>query len=102
MILCGICFINGDNSLLFIIDGMEGFYDELNLNDIVFIEVLKDVFFIVVYGVVGVNGVIIIIIKIFKKDKFFIDLDVYYGWNVIFSFFEVNCGEDYINFCREV
>ena len=42
MTLRGTRSINGDNSPLFIIDGMEGSYDELNPNDIASIEVLKD------------------------------------------------------------
>lgn len=41
MTLRGTRSINGDNSPLFIIDGMEGSYDELNPNDIASIEVLK-------------------------------------------------------------
>ncbi len=40
MTLRGTRSINGDNSPLFIIDGMEGSYDELNPNDIASIEVL--------------------------------------------------------------
>ena len=96
MTLRGTRSINGDNSPLFIIDGMEGSYDELNPN-----EVLKDASSTAVYGAAGANGVIIITTKTPKKDKFSIDLDAYYGWNVISSFPEVNRGEDYINFRRE-
>lgn len=101
MTLRGTRSINGDNSPLFIIDGMEGSYDELNPNDIASIEVLKDASSTAVYGAAGANGVIIITTKTPKKDKFSIDLDAYYGWNVISSFPEVNRGEDYINFRRE-
>ena len=101
MTLRGTRSINGDNSPLFIIDGMEGSYDELNPNDIASIEMLKDASSTAVYGASGANGVIIITTKTPKKDKFSIDLDAYYGWNVISSFPEVNRGEDYINFRRE-
>ncbi|MCS2506952.1 TonB-dependent receptor plug domain-containing protein [Phocaeicola vulgatus] len=101
MTLRGTRSINGDNSPLFIIDGMEGSYDELNPNDIASIEVLKDASSTAVYGAAGANGVIIITTKTPKKDKFSIDPDAYYGWNVISSFPEVNRGEDYINFRRE-
>lgn len=86
MTLRGTRSINGDNSPLFIIDGMEGSYDELNPNDIASIEVLKDASSTAVYGAAGANGVIIITTKTPKKDKFSIDLDAYYGWNVISSF----------------
>lgn len=101
MTLRGTRSINGDNNPLFIIDGMEGSYDELNPNDIASIEVLKDASSTAVYGAAGANGVIIITTKTPKKDKFSIDLDAYYGWNVISSYPEVNTGQDYINFRRE-
>lgn len=101
MTLRGTRSINGSNAPLFIIDGMEGSYDELNPNDIASIEVLKDASSTAVYGSAGANGVIIITTKTPKKDKFSIDLDAYYGWNVISSFPEMNTGQDYINFRRE-
>ena len=101
MTLRGTRSINGSNTPLFIIDGMEGSYDELNPSDIASIEVLKDASSTAVYGAAGANGVIIISTKTPKKDKFSIDLDAYYGWNVISSFPKMNRGEDYINFRRE-
>ena len=101
MTLRGTRSINGSNEPLFIIDGMEGSYDELNPNDIASIEVLKDASSTAVYGAAGANGVIIITTKTPEKNKFSIDLDAYYGWNVITSFPEMNTGEDYINFRRE-
>lgn len=67
MTLRGTRSINGDNSPLFIIDGMEGSYDELNPNDIASIEVLKDASSTAVYGAAGANGVIIITTKLLKK-----------------------------------
>ena len=101
MTLRGTRSINGSNAPLFIIDGMEGSYDELNPNDIASVEVLKDASSTAVYGAAGANGVIIITTKNPQKDKFSINLDAYYGWNVIESFPEMNTGEDYINFRRE-
>lgn len=101
MTLRGNRSINGSNNPLFIIDGMEGSYDELNPNDIASIEVLKDASSTAVYGAAGANGVIIITTKSPKKDRFSIDFDAYYGWNVITSFPEVNRGQNYINFRRE-
>ena len=100
MTLRGNRSIYGDNSPLFIIDGMEGSYDELNTNDIASVEVLKDASSTAIYGAAGANGVVIITTKNAKKDKLQIDLDAYYGWNVISSFPQVNTGEDYINFRR--
>ena len=101
MTLRGTRSINGSNAPLFIIDGMEGSFDELNPNDIASIEVLKDASSTAVYGAAGANGVIIITTKNPEKNKFSINLDAYYGWNVISSFPETRTGEDYINFRRE-
>lgn len=86
MTLRGNRSINGSNEPLFIIDGMEGKYEELNPNDIASIEVLKDASSTAVYGAAGANGVVIITTKSPKKNKFSIDFDAYYGWNVITSF----------------
>ncbi len=91
---------NGDNSPLFIIDGFESSYSELNPNDIASIEVLKDASSTAIYGSAGANGVIIITTKSPKTDRMPINLDAYYGVNYISSFPEVNTGDDYINFRR--
>lgn len=101
MVLRGNRSINGNNEPLFIIDGMEGSYSELNPNDIASIEVLKDASSTAVYGAAGANGVVIITTKQPKKNKFSIDFDAYYGWNVITSFPEVNRGQKYIDFRRQ-
>lgn len=93
--------INGSNEPLFIIDGLVGSYDEINPNDIASIEVLKDASSTAIYGAAGANGVVIITTKTPKKNKFSIDLDAYYGWNVITSFPEVNRGQKYIDFRRQ-
>ena len=100
MVLRGNRSINGSNTPLFIIDGMEGSYEELNPNAIVSIEVLKDASSTAIYGAAGANGVVIITTKSPKKDKFSIDFDAYYGVNTITSFPEVMRGDDYINFRR--
>ena len=101
MLLRGTRSINGSNAPLFIIDGVEGSYDELNPSDIASVEILKDASSTAVYGAAGANGVIIITTKSPQKDKFSIDFDAYYGWNVISSFPDVNRGDAYINFRRE-
>jgi len=101
MLLRGTKSIYGSNEPLFIIDGVEGSYDELNTNDIASVEILKDASSTAVYGAAGANGVVIITTKSPKKNKFSIDFDAYYGWNVITSFPDVNRGESYINFRRE-
>ena len=93
--------IYGNNAPLFIIDGMEGSFDELNPNDIESIEVLKDASSTAIYGAAGANGVVIVTTKNAKKDKFEIKLDAYAGWNKVTSFPEVRTGQAYIDFRRE-
>jgi TonB-linked SusC/RagA family outer membrane protein len=100
MTLRGNRSIYGNNSPLFIIDGMEGSYDELNTNDIASVEVLKDAASTAIYGAAGANGVVIITTKSAKRDKLQIDLDAYYGWNVISRFPEINSHDKYIDFRR--
>lgn len=93
--------IYGNNAPLFIIDGMEGSFDELNPNDIESIEVLKDASSTAIYGAAGANGVVIVTTKSAKNGKFEINFDAYAGWNKVTSFPEVRTGEDYIAFRRE-
>lgn len=92
--------INGDNTPLFIIDGVQGSYSELNPSDIESIEVLKDASSTAVYGSAGANGVIIITTKSAKEGKRQVNFDAYYGWNTIPSYPAVRTGEDYVNFRR--
>ena len=101
MTLRGNRSIYGNNAPLFIIDGMEGSYDELNTNDIASVEVLKDAASTAIYGAAGANGVVIITTKNAKRDKLQIDLDAYYGWNVISRFPEINSHDKYVDFRRE-
>lgn len=100
IMLRGTRSINGDNTPLFIIDGMQGSYSELNPNDIASIEVLKDASSTAVYGSAGANGVIIITTKTPKKGKHSINFDAYLGWNTVPSYPEVRTGEDFVNFRR--
>lgn len=100
IMLRGTRSINGDNTPLFIIDGMQGSYSELNPNDIASIEVLKDASSTAVYGSAGANGVIIITTKTPKKGKHSINFDAYLGWNTVPSYPETRKGEDYVNFRR--
>ena len=93
--------IYGSNSPLFIIDGMEGSYDQVNPADIESIEVLKDASSTAIYGSAGANGVVIITTKTARKDKFSVNVDAYHGFNAVTSFPEIATGEDFINVRRE-
>lgn len=101
MTLRGNRSINGSNTPLFIIDGVEGNYEDLNPNDIESIEVLKDASSTAIYGSAGANGVIIITTKQGQEGKTSISLDAYYGVNGFTSFPGVLMGDDYIQLVRE-
>lgn len=96
----GISLIFIDIDLLWIVDGMFiyiGFFlgasngvivqdlmSMINFNDIEFIQVLKDVAVMAIYGFWGFNGVIIIIIKLGKKGQGFIIVDYLVGFMEFF------------------
>lgn len=101
MTLRGNRSINGSNTPLFIIDGVEGNYEELNPNDIESVEVLKDASSTAIYGSAGANGVVIITTKKGQEGKTSISLDAYYGVNGFTSFPGVLMNDSYIQLRRE-
>ncbi len=65
----GINSIKGDNSPLFIIDGIPASTSSINTYDIESLEVLKDASATAIYGSRGANGVVLITTKKGKKGK---------------------------------
>lgn len=66
----GMNSINGGNSALIVIDGLQGGnLNSLNPNDIESLEILKDASATAIYGSMGANGVILITTKQGKKGK---------------------------------
>lgn len=89
--VCGIGMLN-NVFFFYIVDGMYmNSIDYINFNDIVSIDVLKDVLFVVIYGFCVVNGVIIVIIKEGSniEGKFIIDLFVNLGILIVSKFFDM-------------
>ena len=64
---------------LFIIDGIQGSYNQVNPADIESIEVLKDASSTAIYGSAGANGVVIITTKQGKTGKATVNFDAYVG-----------------------
>lgn len=99
--------IRGHNSILaeggplYIIDGIEGSISSLNPNDIESIDVLKDISSTAIYGVEGVNGVVIITTKQAKKGKVQIDVDSYVGINKWESYPRALRGDDWLDYLEE-
>jgi TonB-linked SusC/RagA family outer membrane protein len=74
--------ISGDNSPLYVIDGIlsQGVSAQLNVDDIATIDVLKDASSTAIYGSRGANGVIMITTKSGKSGKLQVNYDGYYGF----------------------
>ena len=93
--------IYGDNSPLFIIDGIAGSYNQLNPSDIESIEVLKDASSTAIYGSAGANGVVIITTKKGVQGKTRVNLDAYVGVSGFAKYPSGMTGDEYMNLKRE-
>jgi len=93
--------IYGDNTPLYIIDGIAGDYSKLNPNDIESIDILKDASSTAIYGSAGSNGVVIITTKKGKNGKAIVDFDSYFGYNGFPKYPHGLTGDSYIKLKRE-
>ncbi len=75
----GINSIKGDNSPLFIIDGIPASTSSINTYDIESLEVLKDASATAIYGSRGANGVVLITTKKGKEGKAQVSYNYEYG-----------------------
>jgi len=71
----------GGNEPMYVIDGfpITGTLDNINPNDILSIEVLKDASATAIYGSRGANGVVMVTTKKGKSGRTQVEYDVYYG-----------------------
>ncbi len=69
----------GNSNPLYVIDGVQGKLDDINVNDIESIQVLKDAGSAAIYGVQGSNGVVVVTTKRGKTGRATITYDAYYG-----------------------
>lgn len=76
-------FTDGANDPLIVVDGIPftGTINDLNINDIVSMDVLKDASATAIYGSRGSNGVILVTTRSGKKGKVVLSYDGYYGAN---------------------
>lgn len=93
--------ISGTNDPLYIIDGIQGSYAELNPNDIESIDVLKDASSTAIYGSAGANGVVMITTKQGKAGSSSITFDSFFGYNGFPKYPHGLIGDDYIKLKRE-
>ncbi len=101
ILLRGSRSIYGDNSPLFIIDGIPGSYSQVNPSDIESVDVLKDASSTAIYGSAGANGVVIITTKRGKEGKAVVNFDAYYGFSGTPNYSHGMVGEEWVNYQRE-
>lgn len=92
----GMNSINGGNSALIVIDGLQGGnLNSLNPNDIESIEILKDASATAIYGAQGANGVVLITTKLGKKGKPIIGYNYTYGSSTLRKKLDVMNAADF-------
>ncbi|MHB0753814.1 SusC/RagA family TonB-linked outer membrane protein [Polaribacter sp. M15] len=100
--------INGNNNPLFVIDGFivgTGFnLNNINVNDIESIEVLKDATALSIYGTRGAAGVILVTTKSGKgleSGKPSISINMYTSIDQVTNEIDILDGNDYVNYVNE-
>ena len=100
--------INGNNNPLFVVDGFivgtEFNLNNLNINDIESIEILKDATALAIYGTRGAAGVVLVTTKSgegLEEGKPKISLNVYTGVDEMANRINVLGGPDYIRYLNE-
>lgn len=100
--------INGNNNPLFVVDGFivgTGFnLNNLNVNDIQSIDVLKDATALAIYGTRGASGVIIITTKNGKgipKGKPVITVNTYMSLDQLANKIDIVGGREYVDYINE-
>ncbi len=85
---------------IYIVDGMrmKGI-ENININDIQSIEILKDAASAAIYGAQGANGVVLISTKSGKQGEASVNYKFYYGWQEIANKnFQVLNSHDYLDY----
>ncbi|PHN07695.1 SusC/RagA family TonB-linked outer membrane protein [Flavilitoribacter nigricans] len=96
--------ISANNEPLYVIDGFigGGNLNDINLNDIESVEVLKDASATALYGSRGANGVILITTKRGKAGQSRMSYDVYTGYQAPIRLFEMLNASEYASWTNEV
>jgi TonB-dependent starch-binding outer membrane protein SusC len=90
----------GSNDPLIVLDGIPftGTINDINPNDIVSLDILKDASATAIYGSRGSNGVIIVTTRRGKAGKTQLFYDGYYGVSSVLDKYDINNGEEYLAF----
>ncbi|MCI1647324.1 MAG: TonB-dependent receptor [Bacteroides sp.] len=101
ILLRGSRSIYGSNEPLFIIDGIQGSYNQVSPSDIESVDVLKDASSTAIYGSAGANGVVIITTKRGKEGKATVNFDAYYGFSGSPNYKHGMTGDEWVAYQKE-
>lgn len=89
---------------LYIVDGfeMENALQQVDINDIETIDIMKDASSTAIYGARGANGVILITTKNGKAGKTQVNYNAYYSWNWLGKKLDVLNTLDYVKYEYEL
>jgi len=95
--------LTGSNDPLLVVDGFPyaGSINDLNVDDIANIDILKDASATAIYGSQGSNGVIIITTKKGRVGKPVVGYNVSLGWSEVMEEFPMFSGEEFYAFKSE-
>ena len=95
--------LTGSNDPLLVVDGFPygGSINDLNVDDIANIDILKDASATAIYGSQGSNGVIIITTKKGRVGKPVVSYNVSLGWSEVMEEFPMFSGEEFYAFKSE-
>lgn len=95
--------ITQNNSPLYIVDGFQvNNINDIPVNDIQSIDVLKDAASTAIYGAKGANGVILVTTKSGKAGRTEVTFNTHLGFNKIYNMTDVLSPYEYYLFQREV
>jgi TonB-linked SusC/RagA family outer membrane protein len=86
---------------LYIIDGREGNFNNININDIESIEILKDASATAIYGSRGANGVIVVTTKRGQAGKPKLNLVTYSGVQNVTKTLDLLNADEYAQFMQQ-
>ncbi|TMI89527.1 MAG: SusC/RagA family TonB-linked outer membrane protein, partial [Bacteroidetes bacterium] len=95
--------LTGSNDPLLVVDGFPyfGSFNDLNVDDIANVDILKDASATAIYGSQGSNGVIIITTKKGRVGKPVVGYNVSMGWSEIMDEFPMFNGSEFYAFKSE-
>lgn len=97
----GVNSIRGDNSPLYIIDGIPASTSSINTYDIESMEILKDASATAIYGSRGANGVVLITTKKGKSGKATVSYDFEYGFQKQIKKLDLMNAQEWARFYNE-